>query len=72
MFFCSVFFCVLLSSGLYNRLITRPEESYRVRVCLIVCDLETSQTSHPALDLVFALEKKDTILSNKGTENNKV
>jgi hypothetical protein len=52
------FFCVLLDSGLCKRLITRPEESYRVLVCLIVCDLETSQTRRPALDLGFALEKK--------------
>jgi len=57
MFFCCIF-CMLLGSGLCNRLITRPEEFYGVRVCLIVCDLETSQTRHPALDLGFALEKR--------------
>jgi hypothetical protein len=33
--------CVLSSRGLYNELITRPEESYRLwRV--VVCDKETS------------------------------
>jgi hypothetical protein len=35
--------CVLSSSGLYDGLITRPEESYRMwRV--VVCDQETSKT----------------------------
>ena len=33
--------CVLLSRGLCDELITRPEESYRVQ-CFVVCDLETS------------------------------
>ena len=66
------FCCVLLGSGLCNRLITRPEEFYRLGVCLVVCDLETSQTRRPALDLGFALEKKDTIPSNKMAESNKV
>ena len=33
--------CVLSGTGLYDRLITRPEESYRLW-CVIVCDLETS------------------------------
>jgi hypothetical protein len=33
--------CVLSGRGLCDKLITRPEESYRVR-CVAVCDLETS------------------------------
>ena len=42
MFFCCLF-CVLSGRGLCDKLITRPEESYRMwRV--VVCDLETSNT----------------------------
>jgi hypothetical protein len=33
--------CVLSGRYLYNELITRPEESYRLW-CVVVCDLETS------------------------------
>jgi hypothetical protein len=33
--------CVLSGRGLYDKLITRPEESYRLW-CVVVCDLETS------------------------------
>ena len=33
--------CVLSGRGLCVALITRPEESYRLR-CVVVCDLETS------------------------------
>ena len=33
--------CVLSGRGLYNELITGPEESYRM-CCVVVCDLETS------------------------------
>ena len=33
--------CVLSGRGLCDGLITRPEESYRLR-CVAVCDLETS------------------------------
>ena len=32
--------CVLSSRGLWDELITRPEESYRLW-CVVVCDLET-------------------------------
>jgi hypothetical protein len=31
--------CVLSGRGLYDELITRPEESYRLW-CVVVCDLE--------------------------------
>jgi hypothetical protein len=36
--------CVLSGSGLCDRLITRPQESYRMW-CVVVCDQETSKTS---------------------------
>jgi hypothetical protein len=35
-------FCVLSGRGLCDKLITRPEESYRLW-CVVVCDLETSR-----------------------------
>jgi hypothetical protein len=49
MFVCE---CRVLSGrGLCDELITRPEESYRLR-CVVVCDLETSRMRRPwpALD----------------------
>jgi len=39
MFICECF--VLSGRGLWDELITRPEESYRLW-CVVVCDLETS------------------------------
>ena len=38
--------CVLSGRGLCDELITRPEESYRMR-CVVVCDLETSRMRRP-------------------------
>jgi len=38
--------CVLSDRGLCDELITRPEESYRLR-CVVVCDLETSRMRRP-------------------------
>ena len=38
--------CVLSGRGLCEELITRPEESYRLR-CVVVCDLETSRMRTP-------------------------
>jgi hypothetical protein len=39
--------CYVLSGrGLYDELITRPEESYRLW-CVVVCDLETSKMWRP-------------------------
>jgi len=38
--------CVLSGRGLCDALITRPEESYRLR-CVVVCDLETSRMRRP-------------------------
>jgi hypothetical protein len=37
---------VLSGRGLCDELITRPEESYRLR-CVVVCDLETSRIGAP-------------------------
>jgi hypothetical protein len=33
--------CVASGRGLYDEMITRPEESYRLW-CVVVCDLDTS------------------------------
>jgi hypothetical protein len=44
-FFCDCCF-VLSGSGLYEKLITLPEESYRPW-CVLVCDLETSWMRRP-------------------------
>jgi len=38
--------CVLSGRGLCDKLITRPEESYRLW-CVVVCDLETSRMRRP-------------------------
>jgi len=38
--------CVLSGRGLCDELITRPEESYRLRR-VVVCDLETSWMRRP-------------------------
>ena len=46
-----VFVVCCVGSGLCDGLITRSEESYRVCVCLIVCDLETSTTRRPGPEL---------------------
>jgi len=38
--------CVLSGRGLWDELITRPEESYRLW-CVVLCDLETSRMRRP-------------------------
>jgi hypothetical protein len=43
--------CVLSGRGLCAGLITHPEESYRLCVYLIVCDLETSTMRRPRPEL---------------------
>jgi hypothetical protein len=40
--------CVLSGRGLCDKLITRPEESYRL-LCVIVCDLENLKNGHDPL-----------------------
>ena len=51
--------CVLSGRGLCDALITRPEESYRLR-CVVVCDLETSRMmrSWPSLGRSATGKKK--------------
>jgi hypothetical protein len=43
--------CVLSGRGLCDKLTTRSEESYRLCVCLIVCNLETSTMRPPRPEL---------------------
>jgi hypothetical protein len=50
MFACSCLLCSV-DSGLCDELITLSEESYRVCVCLILCDLEKSTLRCPMIDL---------------------
>ena len=54
--------CVLSGKGLCDEMITRPEESYRLR-CVVVCDLETSWTRRP-------WPTEDCRAKNKRTNNN--
>ena len=57
--------CVLAGRGLWDELITRPEESYRL-LCVVVCDLETSRMRRPWPALgCSATEKKIEYLSKK-------
>jgi hypothetical protein len=46
---------VLSGRGLYDELITRPEESYRLR-CVVVCDLETSRMGGPYIYDIIRLK----------------
>jgi hypothetical protein len=53
-----------IGSGLYDELISRSEESYRlcvcVCVCLIVCDIETSTMRRPRPELFnFSVARSD-------------
>jgi hypothetical protein len=45
MYFCCEC-CMLWGRGLWDELITHPEESYRLW-CVVVCDLETLWTRRP-------------------------
>jgi hypothetical protein len=58
--------CVLSNRGLCDELITRPEESYRLR-CVVVCDLETSRMRRPWL----ALGRRATMGERGGREKGK-
>jgi hypothetical protein len=54
--------CVLSGRGLYDELIIRPEESYRLW-CVVVCDLETlKMRPWPALGR-SATGRKDALIS---------
>jgi len=54
MFVC----CVLSGRGLCNKLITRPEESYRL-LCVVVCDLETSKNEEAMTRVESQRHKKN-------------
>jgi hypothetical protein len=51
--------CGLLGRGLCGELITCSEESYRLCVCLIACDLETSTLRRPRPELDCSATGKD-------------
>ena len=48
---------MLSGRGLCDELITRPEESYRLR-CVVVCDLETSRMGAPYIYDISSLRIK--------------
>ena len=54
--------CVLSGRGLGDKLITRPEESYRL-CCVVVCDLETSRMGAPYIYDVSHLRVKGGVFS---------
>jgi len=56
--FVFVFFFCFAGSGLRDELITLSEESKRMCVCLIVCDLGTSIMGRPRLDRACSNTKK--------------
>jgi hypothetical protein len=60
-----IFFCcechVLSRRGLYDELITRPEESYRL-CCVVVCDLETSRIGAAYIYDISSLRVNDLTL----------
>jgi len=47
----------LSGRGLWDELITRPEESYRLW-CVVVCDLETSRMDAPNIYDISSLRVK--------------
>ena len=49
---------VLSARGLCDKLITRPEESYRL-CCVVVCDLETSRIGAPYIYDIRSLRVND-------------
>jgi len=52
---------VLSGRGLYDELITRPEESYRLW-CVVVCDLESSRIGAPYIYDISSLRVKDFVI----------
>jgi len=52
---------VLSGRGLCDKLITRPEESYRLW-CVVVCDLETSRIGAPYINDIGSLRVNDLTL----------
>ena len=57
---------VLSGRGLCDELITRPDESYRLR-CVVVCDLETSRMGAPYIYDISRL--RDLYLTTHNTHN---
>ena len=63
MFFCCEC-CVFSGKGLYDELIARPEESYRIW-CVVVGDLETLRMRRPWTALGRStVEKNDNVTDN--------
>jgi len=56
---------VLSGRGLCDKLITRPEESYRL-CCVVVCDLETSRIGAPYIYDISNLRVNITLPSTPG------
>ena len=52
---------MLSGRGLYDELITRPEESYRLW-CVVVCDLESSRIGAPYIYDISSLRVKDFVI----------
>jgi len=55
-YWSTVLFMCCVISGLWDGLVTCTEESCRLCVCLIVCDLETSTFSSPGHNWLYAKE----------------
>jgi len=55
----------LSGRGLCDELITRPEESYRLR-CVVVCDLETSRMGAPYIYDISHLRVNQVVCSSLG------
>ena len=53
---------MLSGSGLCDALITRPEESYRLR-CVVVCDLDTSRIGASYIYDISSLRVNDLTLT---------
>jgi hypothetical protein len=65
---CECEYRVLSGRGLWNELITRPEESYRLW-CVVVCELETSRMRRPWPALGrSATDKKNSAYCDTGKE----
>ena len=52
---------MLSGRGLYDEMVTRPEESYRLW-CVVVCDLETSKIGAPYIYDISSLVVNDLTL----------
>ena len=63
--------CVLSGRGLYDGLITRPEESYRLW-CVAVCDQETSKTRRLKHATGLSKYKPQWVVTSGKTNNIKV